>query len=79
MHSWMHTNRMHFEIEFQAGEKESASHLKGQKEKIIWEKATRGASHSAAMVSVCLMLIEQCAERCNCCTFKIATVWNVSR
>lgn len=62
------SNQMHFTIEFQAGEKESDSHLRGKREKKIWERETRGVSRSAATVSVCLMLIERCAvARFNYC------------
>lgn len=53
------SNQMHFTIEFQAGEEESDSHLRGKREKKIWERETRGVSRSAATVSVCLMLIER--------------------
>lgn len=62
------SNQMHFTIEFQAGEKESDSHLRGKREKKIWERETRGVSRSAATVSVCLMLIERCSvARFNYC------------
>lgn len=58
------SNQMHFTIEFQAGEEESDSHLRGKREKKIWERETRGAWRSAATVSVCLMLIERCGSSC---------------
>lgn len=58
------SNQMHFTIEFQAGEEESDSHLRGKREKKIWERETRGVSRSAATVSVCLMLIERCTGCC---------------
>lgn len=65
------SNQMHFTIEFQAGEEESDSHLRGKREKKIWERETRGAWRSAATVSVCLMLIERCGSSCTPQLFRL--------
>lgn len=71
------SNQIHFTIEFQAGEEESDSHLRGKREKKIWERETRGVSRSAATVSVCLMLIERCTGCC--CTPQLLRPLRASR
>lgn len=62
------SNQTHFMIEFQAGEEESDSHLRGKREKKIWERETRGVWRSAATVSVCFNVNWTVCSSCCCCT-----------